>query len=115
MSEVRLKRQVGAAITTKPHKRTQEHLDHLSQYFIRYKFFSDLKRDNKLEVYMNVLKFLKLVKLEADENLIEQGEDGDRFYFVVKGTVKVYKAYSIPVKRLEIDDGVIRGPMDVKI
>jgi hypothetical protein len=85
MSEIRLKQQVGAAITMAPMKRTPEHLEHLNQYFIRYKFFSNLKRDNKIDTYTQVLKFLKLIKLETNENIIEQGEDGDRFYFVVKG------------------------------
>jgi hypothetical protein len=64
MSEIRLKRQVGVALTTDPYKRTPDHLEHLSIYFLRYKFFINLKRENKEEVYYSVLKFLKLVKLD---------------------------------------------------
>ena len=77
-------------------------MDHLSQYFQRFKFFVDLKRDNKDETYFNVLRYLKLLKLDANKPLIEQGEEGDRFYLVLKGTVRVLKAFSVPVKEIEL-------------
>jgi len=33
-----------------------------------------------------VLRLIKLIKVEADTNFIEQGEQGDRFFVVLKGT-----------------------------
>ena len=39
---------------------------------------------------MAVLRQIKLIKVEEDINLIEQGEQGDRFFVVLKGTCGVH-------------------------
>ena len=49
-----------------------------------------------------MLRYLKLLKLETGKPLIEQGEEGDRYYFVLKGTVRVLRAFAVPVKEVEL-------------
>lgn len=39
--------------------------------------------------FMAVLRLIKLIKVESNTNLIEQGEQGDRFFVVLKGTCAV--------------------------
>ena len=39
---------------------------------------------------MAVLRQIKLIKVEADVNLIEQGEYGDRFFILLQGSSAVH-------------------------
>ena len=43
------------------------------------------------------MRYIKVTKIELNKFLIQQGEDGDRFYVILKGTVGVQKAYDIEV------------------
>jgi hypothetical protein len=83
--EQRLKLLVGEVLKTKPYERTNEQLEILSTFFKRFTFFTDLLENHSRPTLMQVLRLIKLIKVEADQNLIEQGEVGDKFFVVMKG------------------------------
>lgn len=96
-AEVALKMRIGGILSQGPDERDQEDLEALTQFMTRYKFFSKLKKNHDIETVHQVMRYIKVTKIELNKFLIQQGEDGDRFYVILKGTVGVQKAYNIEV------------------
>ena len=61
----------------------------MKQYHNKYKFFKEEERDKGSESVLAIMRQLKYQKVPAGKVLFEEGELGDRFYLILKGTVSV--------------------------
>ena len=52
---------------------------------------------------MAVMKHIKIQRVPQGTILFDQGEDGDRFYVVLKGVVGIEKAFEIAVDGQDLE------------
>lgn len=95
--DIRIKKLIGSTFRKYPSDRTQTELVRMGQYFSRYKFFSELKGNQDEMTYQGVMRFLKFLTIEPGKTIIEEGDTGDRFYVVIRGTVSIMKAYTMDI------------------
>ena len=43
------------------------------------------------------MRYLKFLTVEPGKTVIEEGDIGDRFYVVIRGTVSILKAYTMDI------------------
>ena len=87
--EQELKRAVAAAFHREPKHRDARDLDTLYRFHMRYSFFTQLQKDFGKGAVMEILKVLKIQRVQKNLVLFDQGEPGDKFYIILKGTVGV--------------------------
>ena len=87
--EQELKMAVAAALHRKPKHRDTRDLDTLYRFHMRYSFFIQLQKDLGKEAVMQIMKLLKIQRVQKNLVLFDQGEPGDKFYIILKGTVGV--------------------------
>ena len=51
-----------------------------------------MKTNNDAETYLRCMKFIKIEGYKEGTNIIEEGDDGDRFYVIIQGFVNVMKS-----------------------
>ena len=76
----------------------------LGKYFEKFSFFKKMRSPNNPdsfsnEDYLQTMRYLQFMPVEHEVDVITQGDDGDRFYVVLKGTLNVRKAYLAKVPR----------------
>ena len=64
---------------------------------MQYKFFIDQAKEYGNESILAIMKHIKAMRAPADSILFEEGEEGDKFYIVLKGKVGVDIAKEVPV------------------
>ena len=64
---------------------------------MQFKFFKDQALEYGEESVLAIMKHIKGMRLPADSILFEEGEEGDKFYIVLKGLVGVDIAKDVPV------------------
>ena len=99
--EIRAKEEVVAVLHREPRQRSRENLLALGNFLQRYKFFEGFKRGSAEDTYQAVMRVVKVAALDAGEFVIQQGDEGDRFYVVLKGDTSVHKAYFQEVQKAE--------------
>jgi hypothetical protein len=87
--EQELKMAVAAAFHREPKRRDARDLDTLYRFHMRYSFFVQLQKDSGKEAVMQIMKVLKIQRVQKNLVLFDQGEPGDKFYIILKGTVGV--------------------------
>jgi len=87
--EQELKMAVAAAFHREPKHRDARDLDTLYRFHMRYSFFVQLQKDFGKEAVMQIMKLLKIQRVQKNLVLFDQGEPGDKFYIILKGTVGV--------------------------
>ena len=87
--EQELKIAVAAAFHREPKHRDAHDLDTLYRFHMKYAFFVQLQKDFGKEAVMQIMKLLKIQRVSKDLVLFDQGEPGDKFYIILKGTVGV--------------------------
>ena len=71
--------------------------DYLSTH---YKYFSDLFRQSE-ERFLKLIPVLKYESFKANQRIVNFGEEGDKCYVLLKGTVGIYKPFPI-TKRMTL-------------
>ena len=100
-------------LSKNPNKRTEEEIRIVSKYFSEhYQYFIKLKQ-NKDFGFQRIEKITKFAKLEThlpDENIINYGELGDKFYILLEGSVALYKPiyYEEYLTPIEFSDLLIK-------
>ena len=87
--EQALKMAVAAAFHREPKHRDSRDLDTLYRFHMRYSFFVQLQKDFGKEAVMQIMKLLKIQRVQKKLVLFDQGEPGNKFYIILKGTVGV--------------------------
>jgi hypothetical protein len=87
--EEELKMAVAAAFHREPKHRDAHDLDTLYRFHMRYSFFVQLQKDFGKEAVIQIMKLLKIQRVQKDLVLFDQDEPGDKFYIILKGTVGV--------------------------
>ena len=96
-----------------PHQRKEEEIRRVSRYFSEhYQYFIKLK-SNKDFGFQRIEKITKFAKLEIylqNENIINYGESGDKFYILLEGSVALYKPvyYEEYLTPIEFSDLLIK-------
>lgn len=79
----------------KSRKRTTEDLETLGKFMERFDFFKNKEKcglQNE-EDYLEAMKSVKMQYAEEGQDLINQGDEGDRLFVLLAGQVAVKKAY----------------------
>ena len=72
--------------------RTKQELEIFSNYLCeKYQYFNKIKREDSQLKVENIIKICRLEKKNKGESIINFGEEGDKFYIVLEGTVVVFK------------------------
>jgi len=79
-------------------------------FFTKFKFFADIKSNNGETPIKAIMKFINIEEIPKGRYLIEEGEEGDKFYIILKGSCIVHKAIETeipnsslhPEKKVEI-------------
>ena len=90
----------------KKRAKNSDDLEYLDTYFTKVKFFADSKAKVDKESFYKLLKCLQYERLKGHEILFRKGDKGDKFYIILKGSVKVM----IPKPESEI---VFKGNMEL--
>ena len=85
------------ALSKDQEKRTKADCLLLHAFLMRYKFFIEMQRRDGFKSVLAVLKHIKAQRIPKDAVLFDQGEEGERFYVILQGTVGVEIAYETPV------------------
>jgi CRP-like cAMP-binding protein len=70
--------------------------------FMQYPFFRELYSIHGEELYLGVMRYIKFMAAPKNIHLIEEGDDGDRFYVIINGRVGVLKSYTTEVPNFEV-------------
>ena len=82
-------------------ERTKDDNNLLKEYLsAHYKYFSDLLRQSE-ERFLKLIPVLKYESFKANERIVNFGEEGDKCYVLLKGTVGIYKPFPI-TKRMTL-------------
>ena len=64
---------------------------------MKYKFFREQEMDYGEDSVLAIMKHLKAERIPEDSLLFEEGDEGERFYIILKGVVGVEIAKEVPV------------------
>ena len=82
-------------------ERTKDDNNLLKEYLsTHYKYFSDLLRQSE-ERFLKLIPVLKYESFKTNERIVNFGEEGDKCYVLLKGTVGIYKPFPI-TKRMTL-------------
>ena len=82
--------------------RTPTQSSTLIQYMQKLQVFKDLLADD-MDAYLHLSKAVELMNCEEGYDIIQEGDDGDTFYFILEGQVNVLKVQMIPISTLEFE------------
>ena len=82
----------------------------LLRFHLKYQFFKDQAKEYGEDSVLAIMKHIKGMRLPAGSMLFEEGEEGDKFYIVLKGLVGVDIAKEVPVCCFRA-----KHPIDVKV
>ena len=82
-------------------KKTKDDIKVLKEYLSsHYDYFKNLLKQSE-ERFLKLIPLLKYERVKAKERLMNFGEEGDKFYILLKGTVGIYKPFPI-TKRMTL-------------
>ena len=96
-----LKRALGIALSKPAHLRDKVDLENLTDFFSKYKFFKNLAQENSLQTVHQVMRHVKFQRVLPGGYLIDEQDDGDKFYVIIKGDVGVEIAMETPVPEFD--------------
>ena len=108
--EIRLKKSIGAILAKPPDQRQKDETKRMGDFFKRFKFFGELREGHEADTYHGVMQYLNFINVRASHNIIEHGEEGDRFYVIIKGVVDVRISVALPTgadPRARIEDRIM--------
>ena len=65
-AEIALKMRIGNILSKGPDDRDEDDLEVLTGFMTRYKFFSKLKENHDIETVHQVMRYLKVAKIELN-------------------------------------------------
>lgn len=77
----------------KHNEREMRELKIIGKFFQNYTFFKKLSDSNDEDAYYGIMRYIKLQAYQKDQTIIEEGDQGDRFYVIIIGKVDILKAY----------------------
>lgn len=95
--EARLKEAVIRVLNKDSKQRSKDNLALLGGFLGRYAFFEKFSKSQSDDAYASLMKAVKVKRADARQLIIQQGDDGDRFYVLLKGEAAVLKAHFRPV------------------
>lgn len=94
-----------------PDQRCPDDTKKMGDFFKRFKFFGELKEGHEADTYHGVMQRLNFINVRSRHNVIEHGDEGDRFYVIIKGTVDVLISKPIDTEltdpRARIEDKIM--------
>lgn len=82
----------------------------MGDFFKRFRFFGELKEGHEADTYHGVMQYLNFINVKANHDIIEHGEEGDRFYVIIKGIVDVRISMAVATTadpRAKIEDRIM--------
>ena len=82
-------------------ERKKNHVRFLVNYFKKIKVFADMIESN--DTFENLVSNIGTQTVARKENLFFEGDPGEFYYIILKGSVEVMKAVNIPLPVNDID------------
>ena len=100
----KLKRKSINILRLNKDKRTKEDYTTLKDYLTNYNYFSNLSKQSE-ERFIKLLQVLKFEQFKPNERIMNFGDEGDKCYILLEGTVGIYKPFPVS-KRMTLRDYV---------
>lgn len=104
-------------LSTPPYRRNQNDIDNIVKWTNHFKFFQDLnEKEESSRLHAECCKVLSVQNYDENEYVFRIGDEGDAFYFILKGTVKILAQSEIPFKQQNDDDlhKILRKSTDIQ-
>ena len=81
-------------LSMKKFSRSSNQNNFISNYLCnKFDYFKNIKEKNEIEKLNKILAILQLEKYNINEKIINYGDDGDKFYLLLKGKVGIYEPF----------------------
>ena len=67
----------------------------VSHFSENFNFFKNLKANNEMERLEAIMSVIKIERYETDHRIIKYGEDGEKFYIILKGKTRALKPVTV--------------------
>lgn len=94
------KRNLSTVLGKTAKNRTFQDIADLNKFFSHYEYFNKLQKEHGDKAYNEIMKIIKIKGVPRDVFLIEEGEEGDKFYLILKGDLEVLKAQEVLIPNM---------------
>lgn len=101
--EISQKRNLSMALVKNSKDRNFKDIGDLKKFFNKYEYFKKMIATHGERAFEGVMRIIKIMGIPSEKYLIEEGEMGDRFYFILQGSLEVFKSQEKKLKDPEKD------------
>ncbi|OMJ96280.1 hypothetical protein SteCoe_4 [Stentor coeruleus] len=88
-----------------PYKRTQIDIENIVKWTSHFKFFQELnEKEESSRLHTECCKVLSVQNYRTNDFICRRGDQGDAFFFILRGAVKILAQSEIPIKHQDDED-----------
>lgn len=88
-----------------PYKRTQADIENIVKSTSHFKFFQELnEKEESSRLHAECCKVLSVQHYHINDFVCRRGDQGDAFFFILKGAVKILAQSEMPIKQQDDED-----------